>query len=256
MLLALDIGNTQIFAGVFNQHELKLTFRKSSKFYFSSDEYGIFLKQVLHENQLDPKQIKHIIFSSVVPEINHSLSSACIKYFNVRPLILQAGLKTGLKINYQNPLEVGADRIANAIAANHLYRHDHKMVFDFGTATTCDIISSKNEYLGGLIAPGIKMGMETLERDTAKLPTVEITQPNNIIGRSTVSCIQSGLYYGALGFIKHVTQEIANHYFKNEPIKTIGTGGFINLFKDETVFDHIDQSLVLKGLALVHYMNP
>lgn len=255
MLMAIDVGNTQIYAGIFEKDTLKLTFRKSSKFYFSSDEYGIFLKQVLNENNIAPENIKHIIFSSVVPEINHSLSSACIKYFNIRPLILQAGLKTGLKINYRNPLEVGADRIANAITANHLFPDEHKMVFDFGTATTCDVVSNKKEYLGGLIAPGIKMSMETLERETAKLPTVEINKPDEIIGRSTISCIQSGLYYGSEGFVKHVIKEISHQYFKGETVKVLGTGGFVNLFKNANIFDQIDQSLVLKGLAIVYHMN-
>ena len=255
MLLAMDIGNTQIFAGVFEKNTLKFTFRKSSKFYFSSDEYGIFLKQVLTENAISPAKITHIIFSSVVPEINHSLASACIKYLNIRPLILQAGLKTGLKIKYRNPLDVGADRIANAIAANHYFQDENKIVFDFGTATTCDVISNNSEYLGGLIAPGIKMSMETLERETAKLPTVEIKQPEAIIGRSTVSSIQSGLYYGSIGFVKHVVKEISRNYFNGMPVKVLGTGGFVNLFQDANLFDVTDQSLVLQGLRLVHAMN-
>src|SRR5262245_3700022 len=173
MILALDVGNSQIFGGVFEHGALTIRFRKPSKPPTSSDELGLFLRGVLRENGGDPAAVRQITLCSVVPEIVYSLRSCCRKYFAIDPFVLQAGVKTGLKIRYRNPLEVGADRIANAIAAA-LYPHHNVIVVDLGTATTFDVVRAGREFLGGIILPGLQISMEALERSTARLPTVEI----------------------------------------------------------------------------------
>lgn len=151
MVLCLDVGNTQIHGGVFNKEELILQFRRTSRQHYSSDELGVFFRTVLRENNIEPEVIKRISVCSVVPDINHSLRSACLKYFRTEPFFLKPGVKTGLKIKYRNPLEVGTDRIANAIAVTHLYPNKNIIVVDFGTATTFCVISKSKEYLGGII---------------------------------------------------------------------------------------------------------
>lgn len=173
MILALDVGNSQIFGGVYEKDQLKFRFRKTSKTGASSDEIGIFLRSVLRENGMDPSQVQNIAMCSVVPDVVHSMKNACKKYFNINPFVLQAGVKTGLKINYRNPLEVGADRIANAISATHLYPQKNLLIVDLGTATTFCAVSKNKDYLGGSIAAGMRLQMEALESQTAKLPSVE-----------------------------------------------------------------------------------
>lgn len=255
MILTLDVGNSQLFAGVFAEGKLLFKFRKNSVAPASSDEYGLFLRSVLRENGLDPQAIKHVVIGSVVPDVIYSLSSAAIKYFNARPVLLQAGLKTGLKIKYRNPLEVGADRIANAMAAVHLYPNQNLVVIDFGTATTFCVISKQQEYLGGLIVPGLRLSMEALEKRTAKLPSVEIKRPECLIGRSTVESIQSGLYYAAVGMVREVVTEVKKQ-FPGEDLYVIGTGGFSTLFEKAGIFDIIAPDLVLIGLHRLFVMNP
>ena len=255
MILALDIGNTQIHGGVFDGDQLKLQFRKSTKQGSSSDEVGLFLRSVLRENKVDPDAIRHIAFCSVVPDVVHSIKGACAKYFDLQPFVLQAGVKTGLKIKYRNPLEVGSDRIANAIAAAHLYPGKNLIVADFGTATTFCAITADKEYLGGLILPGLRISMEALESRTAKLPAVEILAPEELIGRSTVESIQSGLYFGNLYALKGLAQEIKRQYFNNENVVLIGTGGFSRMFEHEKVFDAMISELVLIGLQRALAMN-
>ncbi len=254
MILTLDVGNSHLYGGLFEGDNIRLRFRKANHHAHSSDEYGLFLKSVLRENQIEPHQVKHIVMASVVPESNHSISSACIKYFDLRPLILQAGLKTGLKIKYRNPLEVGADRIANSLGAMALYPAENLLIADFGTATTICVVSRAQEYLGGVIAPGLRLSMETLEKNTAKLPTVEIKVPEAVIGRSTTDCIQSGLYYSALGMVKEIIAQVKRDMFANEPLLVIGTGGFSSLFAQE-LFDVVEPDLVLIGLRRLQTLN-
>ena len=194
MILALDVGNSQIFGGVFEKENIKLRFRKTSKTGASSDEIGIFLRSVLKENSMDPSQVKQIVICSVVPDVVYSLKNACKKYFNITPFLLQAGVKTGLKINYRNPLEVGADRIANSIAGVHLHPKKNLLIVDLGTATTFCAVSKDKDYLGGSIVSGLRLNMEALENQTAKLPSVEIVAMKEALGRSTVESLQSGLY--------------------------------------------------------------
>lgn len=256
MILCLDVGNTQTFGGVYNQNQETLfQFRYTSTKNSTSDEIGLFLKNVLRENNFQPEQIDHIAICSVVPQSIYSLKNACLKYFQKRPFLMEAGVKTGLKIKYKNPVEVGADRIANAIAAIDKYPNKNIIVADFGTATTFCAISSVKDYLGGIIIPGLKLSMEALEAKTAKLPSVEIVKPNELVGRTTVSSIQSGLYYSNLFAIEGIIKTIKKDYFNNEETLVLGTGGFSRLFEDTNIFDHIDSDLVLKGLLTALKMN-
>jgi type III pantothenate kinase len=216
---------------------------------------GVFLRSVLRENNIDPTRVKHIVFCSVVPEVIYSLRGACKKYFDINPFVLQAGVKTGLKIKYRNPLEVGADRIANSIAATHLYPQRNMIIVDLGTATTFCAISKDKDYLGGSIVAGLKLSMESLEAKTAKLPSVEIVPMTEALGRSTVESLQSGLYYGHVGTIKELSERLSTECFAGEKPFVIGTGGFANLFEKEKVFDVIIPDLVLKGLLTALKMN-
>jgi type III pantothenate kinase len=255
MILTLDVGNSQIFGGVFDQRKLTISFRKTSRPPTSSDELGLFLRSVLRENGGDPSGVEQVALCSVVPEIIYSLRSCCRKYFGLDPFILQAGAKTGLKIRYRNPLEVGPDRIANAIGATHLYPGRNLIIVDFGTATTFDVVRGSRDYLGGIILPGLRIAMEALEKNTARLPTVEIVPPTELIGRSTVECIQSGLYFGNRAMVKELTCEIRDQAFGGEPAVVVGTGGFSRLFEREKVFDALLPDLVLVGLERALSLN-
>ncbi len=255
MILCLDVGNSQIYGGVFVDDKIKLRFRKSSTTGSSSDEYGLFLRSVLSENEISPDDIELIALCSVVPEVIHSLKNCCLKYFNKKPFILQAGVRTGLQIKYRNPLEVGADRIANAISASHLYPNENLIVIDFGTATTFCAVTEHKEYLGGVIQAGLRISMEALESKTSRLPSVEIINPESVVGRSTVESIQSGLYYGTLGMVKEIISQISKKEFSGKNPKVIGTGGFASLFSSEDIFDKEEPDLVLKGLYLSLMQN-
>lgn len=255
MILILDVGNTQIFGGLFDKDQMKFSFRKNSKSGFSSDEIGIFLRTVLRENDFNPKDIKHIALCSVVPDVIYSIRSACKKYFNNTPFCLQAGAKTGLKIKYRNPLEVGADRIANSIAATHLYPEKNLIIVDMGTATTFDVVTKERDYLGGAIIAGLRISMEALESKTAKLPAVEIIGTQGALGRSTVESIQSGLYFGHLGSVRTLCDRLTQECFYNEAPYIIGTGGFAHLFEKEKIFNVIIPDLVLKGMLIALKIN-
>jgi type III pantothenate kinase len=256
MILTLDVGNSEIFGGVFLNRELTIRFRKPSRQPTSSDELGLFLRGVLRENGGNPSSVEQIAFCSVVPEIIYSLRSCCRKYFGLDPFILQAGVKTGLNIRYRNPLEVGPDRIANAIAATHLYPDRNLIIIDFGTATTFDVVRASRDYLGGIILPGLRISMEALERNTARLPNVEIVRVTELVGRSTVECIQSGLYFGNRAVIHELTREIRDEAFRGESAVVIGTGGFSRLFEHEKVFDVLRPDLILVGLERALFLNP
>ncbi len=255
MILTLDVGNSQIFGGLFNKGELTLRFRKTSRPATSSDEMGLFLRSVLRENGSDPAEVDQIALCSVVPDMVYSLRSCCRKYFALDPFILQAGVKTGLKILYRNPIEVGPDRIANAIGAAHLHPEANLIIIDFGTATTFDVVRAGRDYLGGIIVPGFRIAMEALEKNTARLPSVEIVPPTELIGRSTVESIQSGLYFGNRAMVRDLTKEIREQAFRGERAVVIGTGGFSRLFETERVFDELIPDLVLIGLVRALGLN-
>lgn len=255
MILCIDAGNTQLFGGIYHEEKIILRFRKRTGEGSSSDEIGIFLKNVLIANDLDPKKVKQIAICSVVPDENHSLASACEKYFKQRPFFLRAGIKSGLQIKYKNPLELGADRIATAIGSIKRHPNQNLIVIDMGTATTFDIITDNKEHLGGAIFPGMRIAMDSLEERTAKLPKVEIIRPQNVCGRSTVENIQSGLYYGTIGFLKELIERFTEESFGGQRPVIIGTGGFSSLLKNEGIFDHIYPDLVLEGINKALELN-
>jgi len=255
MILCLDVGNTQIHGGVFDQDKLVFQFRKTSKDQSSSDEYGLFMRTVLRENGVDPDKIQHITFCSVVPRVMHSLSSGYNKYFKKTPFVLQPGAKTGLRVKYKNPAEVGSDRIANAVAATHMFPNENLIIVDFGTATTVCVVSKEKDYLGGAILPGIRISMEALESKTAKLPKVEISKKESAIGQTTVESIQIGLYYGQMGMVREIVNRSREQAFGQEPCRVIATGGFSSLFDKQNIFDQAIPDLVLRGLYLALKIN-
>jgi type III pantothenate kinase len=248
MLLCLDVGNTQIFGGVYANDELKTTFRRTSSVRASSDEFATFFRAVLRENGLDPEQIDMAGICSVVPDAVHSLRNCFRKYFRFEPFLLQPGAKTGLKIRYRNPLEVGADKIANAIGGLKRFPGRNLLIVDFGTATTVCAVSKDKEYLGGIITPGIHTSMAALEANTARLPAVEIIRPLEVLGRSIVESIQSGLYYSAVSTVRSLAALVAQQHFANEKPVVLGTGGFGRLFENEQLFDAFLPELPLLGL--------
>ncbi len=253
MLLALDVGNTQIYGGVFKDDKLLAKFRATSGS-STSDEFGTFFKSALRENGIDPKEIKELAICSVVPDLIYALHQASLKYFGLEPFLLQGGIKTGLNIKYKNPLEVGADRIANAIAASGMFPDKDLVIVDLGTATTFCAVSKKKEYLGGVIMPGLRISMEALASRTAKLPRVEIAKPGELVGKTTIDSIQSGLYYSSLLAITGISEKIKSDYFSDEAL-VIGTGGFSKLFEDAGIFDRVVPDLVLLGIAAAVRLN-
>lgn len=255
MLLCLDVGNTHIYGGIFDQSQLAFQFRYPSKSCCTSDELGIFLKNYLKEIGLGPEKIKHVSYCSVVPSLDYSIRSAFVKYFNIDPFVLQAGVKTGLQIKYKNPGEVGADRIANAIAASSQYSQKNIIIVDLGTATSFEVISSSGAFLGGAIIPGLQMQMRALNEKTANLPPVRILKPAAALGQSTAANIQSGLYFGQRGAIREIISTISQEMFKGEPHVVIGTGGFAHLFEEDNLFDVIFPDLVLQGLRIAYEKN-
>ncbi len=255
MILCLDIGNSHIYGGIFEADRLRQTFRKASKTGASSDEFGLFFRGVLRENNFDPESVSNISICSVVPEMSYTISASCQKYFGLRPFILKAGVKTGLKILYRNPLEVGSDRIANAIAATQMFPDENLLIADLGTATTVCAVSKQLDYLGGVIIPGMKMSMEALDRGTAKLGSVEIVRPSQALGRTTTSSIQSGLFHGHLGALREISEQVVTEVFDGEKPRFIATGGFAPLLENTGLFDEIVPDLVLRGLLTALVMN-
>ncbi len=255
MILCLDIGNSHIFGGVFAGEELLLTFRIASKQGASSDEYGLFFRGVLRENGIDPSAIDRIAMCSVVPEVVYAISASCRKYFDCPPFILQAGVRTGLKIGYQNPLEVGADRIANAVGGVHLFPDQDLLIIDMGTATTLCAIGKERSYKGGVILPGLRMSMQALVSGTSKLAAVEIVRAGQTLGRTTAASIQSGLFHGHIGALKEIIRRVVEEEFKGQKPRVLATGGFAALFEDTGLFDVNLPELVLQGLKLAEGMN-
>ena len=254
MMLCIDVGNSHIYGGVFSNGEICLRFRHTSKV-STSDELGIFLKNVLRENQCSPEKIRNISICSVVPQLDYSLRAACVKYFSVEPFFLQAGVKTGLNIKYRNPADVGADRIANAIAATHRFPGKNLIIIDFGTATTFCVINDQKSYLGGVILPGIRLSVDALSNNTAKLPAVEIIKIEHVVGRSTIESIQSGVFYGAMGACRELIARIKKEAFPGQDVLILATGGFAALFDKQGLYDHHLPDLVLQGMCIAAEMN-
>ncbi len=255
MLLCLDVGNTQIFGGLYDDDELKIHFRRTSQLRSSSDELGVFFRSVLRENDVDPTLISQVAICCVVPDLLYSLRACCQKYFSIDPLILRPDTKTGLTINYREPGELGADRIADAVGAITMFPNKNLIVADFGTATTICGISKNREFLGGNIIPGVRLAMEALEERTAQLPSVEIKPTRFALGKTTVESIQSGLYWSNVGMVRELISRITQEAFQDDPPIVIATGGFAQLFHREKLFDHVLSDLILTGLQEIVRLN-
>jgi len=253
MLLTIDIGNTNIAMGVFREKELINHWKLMTDRLKTNDEYGILLRSLFGQTDLDREEVGGIIISSVVPPLTPVFQGLCRRLFSPKPLIVGPGLKTGMPILYEIPHEVGADRIVASVAAFDKYGGP-AVVIDFGTATTFDTISEKGEYLGGAIAPGILIAAEALYLRTAKLPHVEIRRPRKPIGRTTESSIQSGLYFGYVGLVKNITAEIKKELGSNAVV--VATGGFAKkIIQDLAEVDYHEPFLIENGLRILYERN-
>ena len=237
MILTLDIGNTNIKAGVFNGPELVDYWRISTDRTKSSDEYGILLLNLFAHSKIDPA-VDGIIMSSVVPTINFTIEHMCSNYFNQTPMQVVPGIKTGINLKYENPRELGSDRIVNAVAAYELYGGPCIFI-DFGTATTFGVVSERGEFLGGAICPGIKLASEALTERTSRLPKIELVKPESVIGRNTVSNMQSGLVYGFIGQVTYLI-DCMKRELGAPDAKVIATGGMSRLIASGTDADRRD----------------
>ncbi len=253
MLLAVDIGNTNIASGIFEGKSLIQHWKIRTERDKTSDEYGIALLNLLALKKLDPKSIKSVIISSVVPPLTPVFQELSQNLLKIKPMVVGPGLRTGMPILYENPQEVGADRVVASVAAFEKFGGP-VIVVDFGTATTFDAVSAKGEYLGGSIAPGIQIAAEALYLKTAKLPRIEIKKPQYAIGRTTVTSMQSGLYFGYIGLISNIIREISKEL--GEDIKVVATGSFASqIFPDLQIISELHPHLVLEGLRIVHDRN-
>ncbi|MBR1623220.1 MAG: type III pantothenate kinase [Pseudobutyrivibrio sp.] len=251
MLLTIDVGNTNITMGVFDGEELLGSFRFTTKINRTSDEFGITIKEIIRSNKLDADKIDAVIIASVVPNVMHSLTSAIIKYFDIHPIIVEAGIKTGIRIIAENPKQIGADRIVDAAGAYKLYGGP-VLVLDYGTATTYDLVDANGTLLSCVIAPGIRTSAKALWEGAAKLPEIEIKKPEKILAKETISSMQAGLVYGQIGqteyIVKHMIEESG---FEN--VKVVATGGLGNLIANETqCIDIYNPNLTLYGMKFIY----
>lgn len=256
MLLVIDVGNTNIVAGVFDDKELVCHWRLSTDRSKTADEYGILLRSMFNYTRMPMDQIKAIIISSVVPPLIVPLCHMCERYFELTPMVVGPGIKSGISLRYDNPREVGADRIVNAVAAFDKYSKKGMpmIIVDFGTATTFCALLPTGEYLGGAIAPGIGISTEALFQRTAKLPRIELIKPKNVISRNTVNAMQAGVIYGYVGqmdgIVRHMKEELGGNAF------VVATGGFANTMAAESdSIDVVEPFLTLDGLRILHEKN-
>lgn len=251
MLLAIDVGNTNITIGVFDEDRLAVTFRMTTKLQRTSDEFGITIMDMLEHNKLAVEDIEAAIISSVVPNIMHSLRSGIIKYFNIQPMVVEPGIRTGICITSENPAQVGADRIVDAVGAYELYGGP-VIVIDYGTATTYDFVDGNGNFFACVICPGIRISAQALWQDAAKLPEIEIKKPSTILARETISSMQAGLLYGQVG----QTEYIIRHMIREsglKDVKVVATGGLGKTIAAETKSIHYyNPNLTLEGMRLVY----
>lgn len=254
MILVIDVGNTHITIGVFDGDEIQATFRMTSGQVWTSDEYGIHLCSLLEHRGIEPSSIQDVVISSVVPNVMYSLNSGVIKYFNVRPLSVKPGTKTGIRLVTANASEIGADRIVDAVAGYTLYGGP-VLVIDFGTATTYDLILEDGSFVAGITSPGIRISAKALWEDTAKLPEIEIRKPKSILAKDTISSMQAGLVYGYIGQTEYIIQKVKEES-KLPGMKVVATGGLGKIIADETNSIQVyDNMLTLKGLRLIYEKN-
>ncbi len=253
MLLAVDIGNTNVTLGVFDGEELRATWRIATHLSQMTDEYAALLLNLLRHQGLDTSDIKEIALCNVVPPLLGTFDGLCQRYFHISPLVVGPGVKTGVRIRMDNPREVGTDRIVNAAAAHHLYSGS-VIVIDMGTATTFDVVSKEGDYLGGVIAPGIAIAADALFTRTAALPRVELARPKHAIGTNTISAMQSGIVFGYVGLIEGIVARIQEEL--GEKAMVVATGGYAGLIAKETaVINKVNPDLTLIGLRLIYLMN-
>jgi type III pantothenate kinase len=253
MILVMDTGNTNIVLGVYEQGQLKYHWRMETYRQKTEDEYAMQVKSLFSHVGLTFEEVNGIIISSVVPPVMYPLEQMCKKYFNQKPLVVGPGIKTGLNIKYENPREVGADRIVNAVAAIHEYG-DPLIIVDFGTATTYCFINEKGEYMGGAIAPGIGISMEALFDRASKLPRIELTRPESVVGKNTIAAMQAGIVYGYVGQVEGIVARLKAQSIVEPTV--IATGGLAELIaRETTVIDIVDNFLTLKGLHLIYERN-
>jgi len=253
MLLAVVVGNTSTKWGIFDGEKLCVTWRWATSLHRMADEYASMLLPLLQYNQINPGDIKDVVLASVVPPLNPHMVRLAEQYFNASPLMIEAGVKTGLKLRVDNPKEVGADRIVNSTAVRYLYGSP-AIVVDMGTAIVFDCVSKEGDYIGGAIAPGINIAAEALFIRTAKLPRIELTHPKTAIGTNTVAAMRSGLVYGYMGLIEGIVTRIQKEI--GGKAKVVATGGDAELIAKETsIIDIVNPNLALQGLRIIYNMN-
>ncbi len=254
MLLTIDVGNTNITFGVFDGENLCETFRMTTKLPRTSDEYGILIRDLIKGQSKGSARIDDAIISSVVPDIMHSLGSALVKYFDIHPMVVSDGILTGIQIVTENPKQVGADRIVDAVAAYTLYGGP-VIVTDFGTATTYDLVDPAGNFTAAVTAPGLRTSAEALTKDAAMLPAVEIKKPDSILATETVSSMQAGIVYGQIGQTEYIIRQMRKESGYQDA-KVVATGGLGKLIADETPYiDVYDARLTLQGLRILYEKN-
>lgn len=254
MLLTIDIGNTNITLGVFKDTELVAQFRMTTRAERTSDEYGIDLCSLIEHRGFTIKDIKDVIISSVVPDIMHSFQNGIRKYFELTPLVVSSGIKTGLKIQTDNPKQIGADRIVDAVAAYNLYGGDI-IVIDFGTATTYDYVDADGTYLYGVTAPGIRTAARSLSEKAAMLPEIQIQKPKTILAKETISSMQAGVFYGYIGQTEYIINKMRQELGRPNA-KVVATGGLGNIIAAETdTINTYHPNLILEGLRMIYEKN-
>ena len=254
MIMTIDVGNTNITVGVFRGDEVVSNFRITTKMPRTSDEYGMLLSNLLEQNSISHDDIEDAIIASVVPNVMHSLEGAIIKYFSIRPIIVEPGTKTGIRVVTENPRQIGADRIVDAAAAYELYGGP-VLVLDFGTATTYDLVDKDGAFVSGVTAPGIRISAKALWEDAAKLPEIEIKKPKSILAQETISSMQAGLVYGQIGQTEYIIRQVRKESGYDN-MKVVATGGLGRIIADETDEIQIyDRDLTLEGLRIIYEKN-
>ncbi len=251
MLFVIDVGNTNIVAGFYEKETLISSFRMATDKNKSSDEIGLFFSQLLNFEGIDKEEIDDVIISSVVPPIMHTLENAIKKYIGKTPIVVNSSLDLGINILYDDPKEVGADRIVNGVAVDKIYGGP-AIIIDFGTATTFCVIDGSSNYLGGVIYPGLKISMDALVEKTSKLPRIEIIRPEKVIGTNTIQSMQSGIVFGYAGMVDAIVSRIKKETGAPE-MQVIATGGLSTLIaKESETIKTIDKNLTIKGLKLIY----